>query len=120
MSECRCGEIKNCQGKLSCVNNALSQLSACQDSFSNIAANLSSLSTYSQQAYSSDKIWQITVALKGLDNDLISAKEAFYKKLIAKKEELSNELSGLEGEDEAYHEEERRKISAAANGTPSQ
>lgn len=118
MSECRCGEIKNCQGKLSCVNDAISQLSACQESFSSISTNLSSLSTYSEQAYSSDKMEQISAALKELDDDLRSAKEAFYNKLIAKKVELSNELSGLEGEDEAYHEEERRKISAEANGTP--
>ena len=119
MSKCRCGEIVNIRLQLFQVNDAISQLNNCQQSFSNISTDLNSLSTYSEQAYSSNKISQVSTALKVLDDDLISAKEVFYNKLITKNEELSNELSDLEGEDEAYHEEERKRMEAA-NETPTQ
>ncbi len=114
MSRCRCEEIVNCRLDICQINDLINQLKMLDDQFINLSDDLESLAHYSKQAYSSEKIDELTVAITGLDKNLIDVRDSFLHKLISKQSELSAKLSEMELEDQSYHEEENRRLEAAA------
>lgn len=109
MSSCKCGEIIGYRNRIRNLDSAIWKLERCDGRISGISNNLSSLVSYSEQAYSAEKMEELKTAIRKLDDDMQSVKSGFQQSVVEKSTQLSVRLNEMVSEDRDYHEEQRRK-----------
>ncbi len=112
MSSCKCGEITSYRNRIRNLDSAIVKLRLCDGRISGISNSLTSLASYSGQAYSAEKMEEIKTAIGKLDDDMQSVKTGFEKCVVEKRTQLSVRLYQMISEDNNYHEEERRRREA--------
>lgn len=109
MSSCKCSEITDYRNRIRNLDSAIWNLERCDERITGISDNLSSLASYSEQAYSAEKMKEFETAIKKLDDDMQSVKSDFQQSVVEKRTQLSVRLNEMVSEDRDYHEEQRRK-----------
>ena len=112
MSSCKCSEITDYRNRIRNLDSAIWKLERCDERITGISDNLFSLASYSEQAYSAEKMEELKTAIRKLDDDMQSVKSGFQQSVVEKRTQLSVKLNEMIREDHDYHEEQRKKREA--------
>jgi len=106
MSNCRCADIKKCEGKIDKLRTNLQFVHNCETKCGNIKNELLRLKSYNTNAYVAEELSTLNSSMQEICNDMDKTADTLKEKIFAKIDELRNILSSLNEEDKDFHEHE--------------